>query len=231
MCGRFALASNPKAIAELFSLPEPPDFLHPRYNVAPSQKVCVVARKNDGSLAAGMVTWGLVPHWANSPNDGHCPVNARAETVYTNPVFREPFRSNRCLIPVSGFYEWQKTGTKPSSPKHPYHIRMKSGEPFAFAGLWDVWGEGSEKIVTCCTITVSPNDVLAPIHDRMPLIVPREDFGRWLSPDTSFAELLTMLTPYPAEQMEAYRVGKAVGNARSEGPECIARVVEERTLF
>ncbi len=228
MCGRFALGSKPKAVAELFSLPEPPEILKPRYNIAPSQPVAVVALKGDGTRALGMVKWGLVPHWANDPSEGTRPINARSETVETNPVFRDAFRHKRCLVPASGYYEW-KTG--PRNEKTPYYFHLKSGEPFAFAGLWDVWGEAADKVVTCCTITVPPNELAATVHDRMPLIIPRERFDRWLSPDTPMAELRTLLTPYPAGEMDTYRVGKAVGNPRTEGPQCIEPYAEPKGLF
>lgn len=229
MCGRFALGSKPKAVAELFSLPDVPDILKPRYKIAPSQPIAVVALKPDGTTRGlGMVKWGLVPHWANDPAEGMKPINARAETVDTNPVFREPFRHKRCLVPASGYYEW-KTG--PKNAKTPFYFHLKSGEPFAFAGLWDVWGEDAEKLATCCTITVPPNELAKPIHDRMPLIIPREQFDRWLSPDTPLADVLTLLTPYPASEMETYQVGKAVGNVRSEGSKCIEPFSEPKGLF
>ena len=230
MCGRFALGATPEAVAELFSLPAVPVIPKPRYNIAPSQDVAVVALRRTGERALGMAKWGLVPGWANSPTEGTRPANARAETVATSPVFRDPFRRKRCLVPVSGFYEW-RPGPKPSSPRTPYHFRLRSGGPFALAGLWDVWGAGAEKLVTCCTITVPPNAVVAPVHDRMPLVVPREHFDRWLDPATPVARLLAMLVPYPAAEMEAVRVGRAVGNVRNEGPGLIEPAPEERSLF
>src|SRR5262245_425678 len=150
MCGRFTLTKTAKAVADLFALPEPPAELKPRYNVAPRQLVAVVGLKRDG-VTRGLihVGWGFVPSWANGPNDGHRPINARAEAVANRHPFKDSFREKRCLVPADGFYEWAAEGGR----KQAYHFRLKSGEPFAFAGVWDCWrGEGGSPLLTCAII-------------------------------------------------------------------------------
>jgi putative SOS response-associated peptidase YedK len=161
-----------------------------------------------------------VPSWAKEPAIGSRLINARAETVAEKPAFRAAFKARRCLIPTSGFYEWQATGGK---QKQPYLIRMRDGRPFALAGLWERWQGGDGGLVeTCAILTTTANEVVRPVHERMPVIVARADFVAWLDPRTSAAELHALLRPYPAEAMEAVPVGRYVGNPRNEGPRCLA---------
>jgi putative SOS response-associated peptidase YedK len=234
MCGRFALKAPPKKLATLFDLPAVPEMLKPRYNVAPTQQIPVVGLKADGATRGLIaVRWGLVPGWSNGPKSTPLHINAKSETVFKLDTFKGPFKEQRCLVPADGFYEWAATGTK---KKQPYHFRMRDGEPFAFAGLWDRWGRGPEAILSACILTTGPNDVVRPVHDRMPLILPRSGYARWLSHDSTVAELLALLTPYPAGEMEGYRVGPAVSNAGYDGPECVEPVAAveakpETTLF
>jgi putative SOS response-associated peptidase YedK len=219
MCGRFALFASGDEIAQLCGLAEAPD-LTPRYNVAPTQHVAAV-RLDDGRRTLVPLRWGLIPPWARDPAGiGHSLINARAETVAEKPAFRSAFRSRRCLIPATGFYEWLATGAK---HKQPYFTRMRDGRPFAFAGLWERWhgGEG-EPVETCALLTTEANELVRPVHDRMPVILGPGDFAAWLDPRTPADQLHALLRQYPAEAMEAGAVGRYVSNPRNEGPQCLA---------
>jgi putative SOS response-associated peptidase YedK len=162
----------------------------------------------------------LIPSWAKERAVGARMINARAETVAEKPAFRAALRARRCLIVADGFYEWQKDGAR----KVPHYVRMRDGRPFAFAGLWERWAPGQERPVESCVIvTTTPNEVLAPIHDRMPVILAAADFARWIDPEMrDAAAALTLLRPYPAEQLEAYPVGLRVNNPGNDDPTCIA---------
>ena len=159
--------------------------------------------------------WGLVPNWANGPKSGPRPVNLRAETV--RHKFGELFRERRRLIPADGFYEWVTEGKK----KIPQRLTLASGEPFAFAGLWDVWKGGGETLLTCCLITTIANELVREVHDRMPVIVPRETYAEWLDPATTEDRLGEMLVPYPAGQMQMTAASTAVNSPKNDGPECL----------
>jgi putative SOS response-associated peptidase YedK len=195
--------------------------LTPRYNIAPTQPVAAVRLAEDGRRAFVLLRWGLIPSWAREPGVGHSLINGRSETVAEKPAFRAAFKARRCLIPASGFYEWQATGEK---HKQPFHIRMRDGKPFAFAGLWERWhGEsGSEPVETCAILTTAANAVVRPVHQRMPVIVAPGDFAAWLDPHSPLADLHALLRPYPADAMTAVRVGRYVSNPRNEGPRCLA---------
>lgn len=218
MCARFALHASPKSLTEEFGLFEPP-VLEDRYNIAPGQLIAVVGLKKD-QKTRGMakLMWGFVPYWANDPDRGPKPKNARVETVATKPPFDESFRSKRCLIPADGFYEWATENRR----KIPFHFRLKSGKPFGFAGVWDVWkAEGRPPLLTCAIITVAANDLIRPFHDRKPAIIPHDQYGKWLDSATQVSELLQMLVPFPAERMESVRASTLVNKATNEGPECL----------
>jgi putative SOS response-associated peptidase YedK len=165
--------------------------------------------------------WGLIPSWSKEPRTRFSTINARAETIMTSPVFRGPFRSQRCLVPASGFYEWQQT----SQGKQPYCIRLKGAEVFAFAGLYDVWRdpEGNE-LHSYTIITTTPNGLVTPIHNRMPVILHRENEDAWLDKGTSVAHLRSLLVPYTADKMEAYPVSRVVNNPANEGAELVQPV-------
>lgn len=213
MCGRYTLKTSPKELAQLFGpllFPE----LAPRYNVAPSQPVPVV-RDGETGREAALLRWGLVPPWSKDPSAGF--INARAETVATKPAFRSAFKSRRCLMPADGFYEWAKAGSK----KQPWHFRLKDGGPFAFAALWETWGEGDSAVESCALITGEPNAVVAPVHDRMPVILPIEHYDLWLDPEAKPNQLASLLAPYPAAEMEGYPVSTRVNSPRSDGPDLI----------
>jgi len=216
MCGRFTLVSPFVAVAERFRAAAPAG-LRPRYNIAPGQDIlCVVA---DGARRIEPMRWGLIPFWAKDPSIGNRLINARAETLAVKPSFRGAFAKRRCLIAADGFYEWRQAGRR----KVPVYVFLKSREPFGFAGLYEVWkAPDGREIRTCTIITTGANDLVRPIHDRMPVIVPETLEDRWLDPAEKDRGLLeSVLMPYPAEEMEAYEVTPAVNNAAHDGPDCI----------
>ncbi len=213
MCGRYTLVQA-EQVAERFQAAEAQLPLLPRYNVAPSQLMPVVVRNSPNRLVE--MQWGLVPAWSKEPRTSFSTINARAETIATSAVFRGPFKSRRCLVPASGFYEWQKL----EKGKQPFCIRLRGGDLFAFAGLYDIWRdrEGNE-LYSYTIITTAPNELVAPIHNRMPAILRREDEDAWLSKDTDAARLMGMLEAYPADAMEAYPVSRAVNSPAHDGAE------------
>lgn len=218
MCGRFSLHTSGATLAEQFRLPEVPE-LSPRYNIAPTQDVAVVRHHTEGRELC-LLRWGLVPFWADDPAIGNRIINARAESVAEKPAFRAAFKRRRCLVLADGFYEWQARGR--GKRKQPFYIGLQSGEPFAFAGLWEHWEHNGEVLETCTIITTEPNDLLHPIHNRMPVIVPPEQCDQWLAPTVQQAgPLQAMLQPYPAEAMRAYPVGQKVNNASNDSLQCI----------
>ena len=190
------------------------------YNVAPTQEVLTVV--GGETRRAGLMRWGLIPHWAKDPKIGARMINARAETVAEKPAFRDALRRRRCLVLADGFYEWQRLG----GAKRPMRTVMRSGEPFAFAGLWAVWRDpDGNRIPSCTIITTAANDLLRPIHDRMPVILPRDTEELWLDGSVDDPGALTsVLTPYSDDAMEVYEVSTLVNSAANDGPEVIARI-------
>jgi putative SOS response-associated peptidase YedK len=219
MCGRYTLTTPPDVLARVFCVPSVPP-LQPRYNIAPTQTVPIVRPAAGREMV--LARWGLVPSWASDLSMGYRLINARVETVADKPSFRAAFRQRRCLIPATGFYEWQKLGKL----KQPYHIRRKDGDPFAFAGLWEHWQSPEGEVVESCTIlTTEANEVMMPLHDRMPVILDAGVYDRWLDPSAKdVAALQTLLVPYPDEGMVAVPVSSYVSNARHEGPKCLEPV-------
>lgn len=213
MCGRYSLVPT-ENIAARFDIQDLQLPLLPRYNVAPGQSMPIVVRNSPNRVVA--MRWGLIPSWSKEPRVQFSTINARAETIAKSPVFRGPFKSRRCLVPASGFYEWRHT----SQGKQPYCIRLKGDELFAFAGLYDVWhdAEGNE-LYSYTVITTTPNDLVAPIHNRMPVILRQEDEQVWLDKEANPARLMSLLRAYPADEMEAYTVSRAVNNPANEGAE------------
>ena len=226
MCGRFTTTNaDPEQIKETFDLKETPssEDLTPRYNVAPSQDIAVVAHDENNDNKLGFMRWGLIPSWAKDPKIGHKMINARGETVHEKPSFRAAFKKRRCLIVADGFYEWRKN---PDGSKTPMYIRLASGEPFGFAGLWERWeNPHSGTLVTTTTIiTTSANDLVRDIHERMPVIIPRDMFTTWLSREMQDTdELRHLLIPYPADVMTAYPVSKKVNSPNNDSPDLIER--------
>jgi putative SOS response-associated peptidase YedK len=227
MCGRYTLIllHDLNTIFPWIDSPDDPDTPS-RYNIAPTQPV--LAATNDvkpGSRAKfDYLIWGLIPSWAKDPKIGNRMINARAETLAEKPAFRTALRRRRCLIPADGFYEWKKEA---DGTKTPMYIRREDGKPFAFAGLWDHWhdpaGTGTE-LRSCTIITTRPNELMEPIHDRMPAIVPVEQQKLWLSSgELDPADVGAALGPYPAQEMEVYAVSRLVNNPRNERAECVER--------
>lgn len=198
MCGRFALVTEKHVLQMLFDL-ELRRELEPRYNIAPSEEVLALRQRPDGSREAIWLKWGLVPYWAKDRTIGNKLINARSETAFQKPAFRDAFRRRRVLVPVSGFYEWKKV----ARGKQPYYIRMKDGNPFALGGLWDSWPKESPPLESCTILTTPANERVAPIHDRMPVIIPLEAYTLWLSRETGLPDLQPLLSPFPAGKMEA----------------------------
>ena len=219
MCGRYTLRSSPQAVAKAFQLSDVPDF-SPRDNIAHTQQLLAI-RQRDGSSEAPFLHWGLVPSWADDPSIGNRMINARAESVADKPSFRSAFKRGRCLIVADGFYEWQKTG----KAKQPFYIRLKQDHPFAFDGLAEHWHRGEQTIDSCTIITTDANELMAPIHDRMPVILAPEDYDRWLDPQFQDKEkLLGLLRPFPADRLQAIPVSTLVNSPRNENPACVERL-------
>ena len=218
MCGRFTLTVDPKTLAEAFAGVESPAGLGPRYNIVPSQAVAVIANNNPHQIE--FFQWGLIPAWAKDPAIGNRMINARAETLAEKPSFKTAYQRRRCLVLADGFYEWRKESDK---SKTPLYIRLKSGQPFAFAGLWEAWQPaGDPPILSCTIITTTPNELMAEIHNRMPVILSPEAYDVWLDPaEQSPNQLNGLLGPYPAELMTAYPVSKLVNNPKNDAPACI----------
>ncbi|MDN7241960.1 SOS response-associated peptidase [Planococcus sp. N028] len=224
MCGRYSLFADYSAILERFDIEEvsidESDY-SPNYNIAPSQQV--VAIVNDGTKnRLGLLRWGLIPPWAKDAKIGSKMINARAETVAEKPSFRNAFKKKRCLIVADSFYEWQRTDEQ----KTPMRIKMKSGEPFAFAGLWESWKSPDGKTInTCSILTTKPNDLMATIHDRMPVVLSKEAEKVWLDPSVQDPEALgELLKPFDANEMEAYEVSSEVNSPKNNGPQLIEKV-------
>lgn len=222
MCGRFTRSSPPQAIAEELGVPvETFASATPRFNVCPSEDVMVVARggEEEGEvLRAGVMRWGLVPWFARDPKAGPRAINARAETVATNRTFRDAFARRRCLVVADGFYEWRRDG----DDRQPWLFRLRSRRPFVFAGVWDRWkAPDGAPLLSCAIVTCDANGVVAPIHARMPVIVPASARPTWLARDGDAAALSELLRPYPDGEMEAYPVSKLVNAPRNDSPECI----------
>ncbi len=222
MCGRFALTAPASTIAEVFSVDVLPDVLPrydlPRYNVAPTTEVLCVTQDAEGKRVAESFRWGLVPSWSKDKKAAASMINARAETVTSKPAFRAAWKRRRTLVLADGFYEWERT-----DPKHkvPHLIQTLGGEPFAMAGLYELWTdpESGELLKTCTIVTTGPNSLMSGIHDRMPVILPASAWDRWLDPKTPPETLTELLVPYPADSMQERRVSKAVGDVKNKGAE------------
>lgn len=220
MCGRYTLATpDPAVLRARFPLGESVEIA-PRYNVAPGDAVLAVTTDREGAPRGELLRWGLVPSWAKSPATGLKTINARVETVASRPAFRRGFRRFRCLIIADGFYEWL---TLPSGVKQPHHIARSDGQPFAFAGLWSVWRAAAQAPLRTCTIlTTASNASVAPLHDRMPVILAPEQERIWLDRCAPPQTLYELLGGLPARETAVRPVCSAVNDARYDGPECLA---------
>ena len=216
MCGRFTLTANQQLLARRFEFQGNRLELEPNYNVAPTQNVLTVIDAGE-NRRGGFMRWGLIPPWANTPAVGSRMINARAETVAQKPAFRAALKRRRCLVLADGFYEWRKMGRA----RTPMRIAMESGDPFAFAGLWSIWKDPEgNAIPSCAIITTQANDLLRPIHNRMPVILPKDVEEFWLDRDVQDSDALAdVLTSYPSDLMQAYPVSTLVNSARNNSPE------------
>lgn len=226
MCGRFVSATPPDQIAAYFGTEAPEALLEASYNVAPTNDVYAVL--SDGTARhVDAFHWGFVPMWAKDPKIGAKMINARAESLAEKNAYKAAFRRRRCLIPADGFYEWQKRADAPAkAKKQPFYIHRVDGEPIAFAGLWEVWkgpNKDQEPLRSCTIITTTPNETMAKIHDRMPVILPASVWDTWLDRDNDDLELLgKLLVPCPSELLAVHTISTEVNNVRSKGPELIA---------
>ncbi len=221
MCGRFTQTRSWRELVELYRLADRLDPVHvpARYNIAPTQDVPVVRRRAHADVRElVLLRWGLIPSWAKDMGIGARMINARAETVPEKPAFRSAFRQRRCLVVADGFYEWQK---QPRGPKQPYFITVAGDRPFAFSGLWERWNApGGPVVETCAIITAKANDLLRPIHDRMPVILTPEAFDLWLDTSLPLETARSLLQPFEGE-MTASPVTPRVNNVRNDDPGCM----------
>ena len=230
MCGRYASSRDARDLASAFEVEEPPEqVLPPSWNVAPTDPVYAVLQRGESRLLR-VVRWGLVPSWAKDATGAARLINARRETVSSKPAFRAAYARRRCLLPADGYYEWQVDGGR----KRPWFLTARDGGPLAMAGLYEVWAPpDGERLWTCTVITTDAADELGHIHDRTPLVVPREDWARWLDPEVEDPGE-DLLVPAVGGQLAAWPVSPAVGNVRNDGPELVQPLVPEEpptTLF
>jgi putative SOS response-associated peptidase YedK len=223
MCGRFARTADVEEIQQAFAVTAIEAKPVASYNVAPTQPVAVVVQYEGQNVLTQMV-WGLIPVWAKDVSIGSKMINARAETLAEKASFKRPLKNQRCLVVANGFYEWQKVGAK----KVPMYIHLKSDEPLGLAGLYDRWTSPAGLTITSCTIiTTTPNKLMEPIHDRMPVIMPPNKYAQWLDPTNQNLEALTkLLLPYPASKLEAYAVATLVNSPRNNVRECLVPVTQ-----
>jgi putative SOS response-associated peptidase YedK len=216
MCGRFSFYSPAEAAAALFEF-EASTPTEPRYNIAPTQPIPVVRNARSGGREFVMLRWGLVPFWAKDASIGNRMINARAETLAEKPAYRNAYEKRRCLVLADGFYEWRKD----AYGKTPYFISLASGQPFAFAGLWETWTDRAtgEPLQTAAIVTTAASDFLRDLHDRMPVVLQPRDAGAWLSGDPGILDAVTAAPP----EFQAWPVDRKVNNARTEGPELILK--------
>jgi putative SOS response-associated peptidase YedK len=233
MCGRFARRSTQEVLADWFGVElEDMPWFAPTYNAAPQSTQPVVrVNRDSGGREIALMRWGLVPFWAKDPKFGYSTINARAEEAASKPAYREALKKRRCLVPADAFYEWQRISEK---NKQPYAIALKSGEPYALAGLWETWKpQEGPALETFTILTTDPNELMQTIHNRMPVILDQRDYERWLDPDgRNSGDLarppIDLLRPYPAEKMQAWPVSQRVGNVRNNDPELLEPAASDK---
>ena len=224
MCGRYSQTQSAEIIAKAFQVDNLPT-LEPRYNIAPTQSVSSVLQTSASTNRQfKMLHWGLIPSWAKDSKMGAKLINARGETVAEKPAFRSAFRQRRCLVLADGFYEWQQQEQK--KQKQPFYFRLSDEQPFAFAGLWERWEDATgEEIESCTLLTTEANELMQPIHNRMPVILDPKDYDLWLDLEVKKQELLQpLLHPYRSEEMTAYPVSTVVNKPSNDSAECIERI-------
>lgn len=228
MCGRYRLSKTEKYLLEKFGVQIGEDFEYTaRYNVSPSQQVPVIRQdRSEPKRVMTNMRWGLVPPWSKDLSTGHQMINARSETCTEKVSFKQPLERRRCLIPADGFYEWMKSGSGKSTTKQPYLFTMNDESAFAFAGIWDTWKSPEGRVVESCSIiTTSPNELTKDVHNRMPVILPPEQYDLWLDPGFSnLQELSSMLKPYDAKQMKKVPVSSRVNSPANDDEECAKAV-------
>jgi putative SOS response-associated peptidase YedK len=231
MCGRFARRSTQEVLADWFGVElEDMPWFAPSYNAAPQSTQPVVRLDADtGKREFALMRWGLVPYWAKDARIGYSTINARAEEVASKPLYREAFKKRRCLIPADAFYEWQQTGAK---PKQAFAFALASGEPYAFAGLWERWKpKDGDPLETFTILTTDPNTLAERVHNRMPVILHPQDYDRWMESGEPLRPPVDLLRPYPAETMRAWAVSDRVGNVRNDDPDLLKEWQPEPRLF
>jgi putative SOS response-associated peptidase YedK len=228
MCGRFKLSHRKQIIEEYFDAADWQDDWNPRYNIAPTQPVPVIRQHPKEPIRQiSTMRWGLIPHWSNDASSAASTINARSETAATKPAFRDPLKFRRCLIPSDGFYEWKRNGTS----KQPYCFEVNDGELFAFAGLWDGWkNPEGQWVKTCSILTTSPNAVTSAVHDRMPVILPKDHYYAWLDPGMTDVQVVSeFLKPFDPSLMRCYPVSTRINRVENDDVEC-SRPVEIPTV-
>ena len=222
MCGRYSLGGQDmQALQHRYGFALTDVVWQASWNIAPTEKALAVVNAMSGHREAALLRWGLIPHFAKDPKEGARAINARAESLTERPSFREAFQKRRCLIIADGFYEWQAEG----KTKHPVYYTLASREPFAFAGLFAWWKSPEGWLASCSIVTTEPNELIAPVHDRMPVILSDEAERIWMDAAIDDPKVLrSVLTPFPAGSMRATRVAQAVNSVRNKGRECLAPV-------
>jgi len=226
MCGRFTLRHSEAEVSEAFDAMSPGLGLAPRFNIAPTQDVAVVrpASGGGGGRELARVRWGLLPGWVDDPGDFPTLINARAESARTKPSFRGAFATRRCLVPADGFYEWKKTG----SGKQPWFVRREGDRLFAFAGLWERWEREERRVDSATILTTAPGELLAELHDRMPVILPGESWSAWLDPELPAGEAEELLDAHEPADLESYPVDRHVNSPRNDDPACVEPAGDRR---
>lgn len=220
MCGRFTLQIPIEMLIEIFGISESPSFaVEPRYNIAPTQQIPVVRQYADYTDHLDLLRWGFIPSWQTEPTSGPPLINARSETVAEKPSFRQAIKYRRCLIPASGFFEWRREGDK----KVPQYIRLIDSSPMVFAGIWESGkGPDGKPVDSCSILTTTSNDLVAPLHERMPVILHPSEYSHWLDRDQRDPEKLKRLyEPFPTDLMEIYAVSQLVNSTKHEGPDLV----------
>lgn len=233
MCGRYNLIATGQQIMDCFRLPNLPVH-NPDYNIPPGQKILAVVQLEDGSNRAVNLHWGLIPSWSKERTLSSHLINARAETLTEKPSFKNAYRHRRCLVPATGFFEWQTTGRASSrlasdihtipgdKRKQPYHVHQPDNALFAFAGLWEHWEHNQETVYSCAIITTAANDKIAPIHDRMPVIIASDDYNRWLAKKNTAVEIADFLAANTYRTMQITPISTRVNNPLHNDKSCLS---------
>jgi putative SOS response-associated peptidase YedK len=221
MCGRYAVTTAPEAIRRLFRYAGKPNF-PPRYNISPTQPIAIV-RLADGQRQFALVRWGFIPSWVKDPKTVSLMFNARGETAAEKPAYRNAMKRRRCLVPADGFYEWKRDGDR----KRPFWVHARDRAPVAFAGLWETWtGPNGEELDTAAIVTTRANATLAPLHDRMPVVIPPDAFDLWLDPNADLQMAASLMVPAPDDLLTAYEVSSAVNRAANDDPSLLTPASE-----